>query len=166
MSDWVLPDEILAEAPSHTPLPHELADLELLLYGAYAPLRGFMGEAEARAVTRTGVLPDGTAWPVPVTLDVPIATSVPLGISGEPVYRVADAVEAIYTFSSPLPAAPPGLGGSELRLSVGPAVAAIWPRPTGVPGLVVSRAVAPNPCSSNTAGAPGGPSTSRTSRCP
>jgi hypothetical protein len=81
-------------------------------------------------------------------LDVPIATSVPLGISGEPVYRVADAVEAIYTFSSALPAAPPGLGGSELRFSVGPAVAAIWPRPTGVPGLVVSRAVAPTAVSS------------------
>jgi sulfate adenylyltransferase len=75
MSDWVLPDEILAEAPSHTPLPHELADLELLLFGAYAPLRGFMGEAEARAVTRTGMLADGSAWPVPVTLDVPIATA-------------------------------------------------------------------------------------------
>nr|BFF27628.1 hypothetical protein GCM10025732_55930 [Glycomyces mayteni] len=32
-----------------------------------------MGEAEARSVTRTGTLPDGTAWPVPVTLDVPVA---------------------------------------------------------------------------------------------
>ncbi|THV41090.1 adenylyl-sulfate kinase [Glycomyces buryatensis] len=72
MSDWVLPDEVLSEAPSHTPLPHELADLELLLYGAYSPLRGFMSEAEARSVTLTGVLPNGTAWPVPVTLDVPI----------------------------------------------------------------------------------------------
>lgn len=72
MSDWVLPDEVLAEAPSHTPLPHELADLELLLYGAYDPLQGFMSEAEARHVTRTGTLSDGTAWPVPVTLDVPV----------------------------------------------------------------------------------------------
>ncbi|WP_100446501.1 adenylyl-sulfate kinase [Glycomyces xiaoerkulensis] len=71
MSDWVLPDEVLAEAPSHTPLPHELADLELLLCGAYAPLSGFMSEAESRRVARSGTLPDGTAWPVPVTLDVP-----------------------------------------------------------------------------------------------
>ena len=75
MSDWVLPDEVLAEAPSHTPLPHELADLELLLYGAYTPLEGFMSEAEARHVTRTGTLTDGTAWPVPVTLDVPVAVA-------------------------------------------------------------------------------------------
>src|SRR5690606_29494074 len=70
---------VLAEAPSHTPLPHELADLELLLYGAYAPLCGFMSEAEARHVTQTGMLPDGTAWPVPVTLDVPVARAEELG---------------------------------------------------------------------------------------
>lgn len=30
---WVLPDEVLRDAPAYTPRPHELADLELLLSG-------------------------------------------------------------------------------------------------------------------------------------
>lgn len=75
MSDWVLPDEILSEAPSHTPLPHELADLELLLCGAYLPLTGFMSAQEARQVSDTGLLLDGSSWPAPVTLDIPAAVA-------------------------------------------------------------------------------------------
>ena len=49
----------------------QLGDLELLTSGAFAPLRGFMDAAEVAAVTERGTLPDGTPWPVPVTLDVP-----------------------------------------------------------------------------------------------
>jgi sulfate adenylyltransferase len=68
---WVLPDEVLRDAPSYAPRPHELADLELLLLGAYAPLTGFLGSADLASLTRTGRLADGTAWPVPVTLELP-----------------------------------------------------------------------------------------------
>ena len=68
---WVLPDELLRDAPAYTPRPHELADLELLLSGAYAPLTGFMGRADLAAVARRGRLADDTPWPVPVTLQVP-----------------------------------------------------------------------------------------------
>ena len=71
MSDWVLPDEVLADAPAYTPRPHELADLELLLSGAYEPLSRFMNRAEVAEVEVTGTLPDGSAWPTPVTLIVP-----------------------------------------------------------------------------------------------
>ncbi|WP_422673558.1 adenylyl-sulfate kinase [Bailinhaonella thermotolerans] len=49
----------------------ELADLELLLSGAFAPLTGFMGAADVESVTARGRLADGTPWPVPVTLTVP-----------------------------------------------------------------------------------------------
>jgi sulfate adenylyltransferase len=68
---WVLPEDVLRDAPTYTPRPHELADLELIMSGAYAPLTGFLGRADLASLARTGRLADGTSWPVPVTLDVP-----------------------------------------------------------------------------------------------
>ncbi|HEY0698768.1 MAG TPA: adenylyl-sulfate kinase [Micromonospora sp.] len=68
---WVVPDEVLREAPTYTPRPYELADLELLLIGAYAPLTGFLGRADLASLARRGRLSDGTSWSVPVTLHVP-----------------------------------------------------------------------------------------------
>ncbi|MCM0674730.1 adenylyl-sulfate kinase [Micromonospora phytophila] len=70
---WVLPDEVLRDAPAYTPRPGELADLELLLTGAYAPLAGFMTRADLVSVSRRGRLADGSSWPVAVTLQVPAA---------------------------------------------------------------------------------------------
>jgi sulfate adenylyltransferase len=70
---WLLPDEVLRDAPTYTPRPHELADLELLLSDAYAPLDGFLGRADLVNLARTGRLLDGTPWPVPVTLEVPLS---------------------------------------------------------------------------------------------
>jgi sulfate adenylyltransferase len=70
---WVLPEEVLRDAPTYTPRPHELADLELLLTDAYAPLTGFVGQADLASLARTGRLANGTSWPVPVTLQVPVA---------------------------------------------------------------------------------------------
>ena len=71
MNGSVLPEDVLRDAPSYTPRPHELADLELLLSGAYAPLAGFLGRADLTALQRRGRLADGVPWPVPVTLEVP-----------------------------------------------------------------------------------------------
>ncbi|MFB4311111.1 adenylyl-sulfate kinase [Actinomadura sp. GTD37] len=65
-----LPDT-LRDLPAWTPGPVELADLELLLAGAYPPLAGFLGSFDTAAVTAGGRLADGTPWPVPVTLTVP-----------------------------------------------------------------------------------------------
>jgi len=65
-----LPDT-LRDLPSWTPDPVELADLELLLTGAYRPLTGFLGAFDAAMVIAGGRLADGTPWPVPVTLTVP-----------------------------------------------------------------------------------------------
>ena len=56
--------------PSIDLTPRQLCDVELLLTGAFAPLRGFMGQAESEAVIRDGRLPDGVIWPSPVTLDL------------------------------------------------------------------------------------------------
>ncbi|MFC8846962.1 MULTISPECIES: adenylyl-sulfate kinase [unclassified Micromonospora] len=70
---WVLPDEVLRDAPAYTPRPGELADLELLVSGAYAPLTGFMTRADLASVSRRGRLADGAPWQVPVALQVPAA---------------------------------------------------------------------------------------------
>ena len=48
----------------------QLCDLELLLNGAYSPLVRYMGSTEYAAVCDGMRLPDGTLWPLPVTLDV------------------------------------------------------------------------------------------------
>ncbi|MEV6516834.1 adenylyl-sulfate kinase [Micromonospora chalcea] len=68
---WLLPEDVLRDAPSYAPRPAELADLQLLLSGAYAPLTGFMSRADLTSLSRRGRLADGTSWPVPVTLQVP-----------------------------------------------------------------------------------------------
>ncbi|MGI8330600.1 adenylyl-sulfate kinase [Actinomadura scrupuli] len=65
-----IPD-VLRDLPAWTPSPAELADLELLLTGAFAPLTGFQGSLDAATVLAGGRLADGTPWPVPVTLTVP-----------------------------------------------------------------------------------------------
>ncbi|GGJ99593.1 adenylyl-sulfate kinase [Pilimelia anulata] len=74
-----LPEDVLRDSPTHTPRPAELADLELLLSGAYTPLAGFHGAADLRAVAQRGTLADGTPWPVPVTLELPTAVAEQLG---------------------------------------------------------------------------------------
>lgn len=60
-----------ASLPSWTLDESQLADLEMLLSGVFAPLTGFMTAADVSSVWESGTLADGTAWPVPVTLDVP-----------------------------------------------------------------------------------------------
>jgi sulfate adenylyltransferase len=68
---WVLPEEVLAGAPSYTPRPGELADLELLLTGAFHPLAHLPTRADLASITQRGRLADGTPWPVPIALEVP-----------------------------------------------------------------------------------------------
>nr|AIF19913.1 sulfate adenylyltransferase (met3) [uncultured marine thaumarchaeote KM3_87_H02] len=48
----------------------QICDLELLLNGAFAPLIGFMGEADYQTVLKDLRLKDGSLWPMPITLDV------------------------------------------------------------------------------------------------
>ncbi len=71
MTGWALPDAVLREAPAYAPRPRELADLELLLSGALAPVTGFPTRTELAGITQTGRLPDGTPWPTRLRLDVP-----------------------------------------------------------------------------------------------
>jgi sulfate adenylyltransferase len=50
--------------------PRQLCDLELLSTGAFSPLDRFMTRDDYESVCDSMRLPDGTLWPVPVTLDV------------------------------------------------------------------------------------------------
>ncbi|KII00552.1 adenylylsulfate kinase [Streptomonospora alba] len=70
MSDSSDRNEDEAAAQVFTPDPVSLAHLELILNGAY-PLTGFMTREEVASVAKDGRMPDGGAWPVPVTLPVP-----------------------------------------------------------------------------------------------
>ncbi|MCB2231489.1 bifunctional sulfate adenylyltransferase/adenylylsulfate kinase [bacterium] len=50
--------------------PLQVADLELLISGAYSPLDGFLSRKDYESVVNDMRLPDGTLWPIPIVLDV------------------------------------------------------------------------------------------------
>ena len=56
--------------PSWDLTPRQVCDLELLMNGGFAPLKGFLGQADYEGVLDSMHLADGTLWPIPVTLDV------------------------------------------------------------------------------------------------
>ena len=59
------------DVPTWAPGAAELAHLELLLSGGFAPLSGFLGPRDTESVLASRRLADGTPWPVPITLGVP-----------------------------------------------------------------------------------------------
>jgi sulfate adenylyltransferase len=56
--------------PSWDLTARQACDLELLMNGGFAPLTGFLNEADYTGVVETMRLADGTLWPMPITLDV------------------------------------------------------------------------------------------------
>ncbi len=50
--------------------PRQICDLELLMNGGFAPLKGFLSETDYDSVVDNLRLADGTLWPMPITLDV------------------------------------------------------------------------------------------------
>ena len=59
-----------ADLPSWDLSPRQICDLELLMNGGFAPLKGFLTEADYNGVVENMRLADGTLWPMPITLDV------------------------------------------------------------------------------------------------
>lgn len=61
--------------------PRQTADLELLGNGAFAPLAGFLGAADYRAVISGMHLASGAIWALPILLDLPeeFATQLEVG---------------------------------------------------------------------------------------
>ena len=75
--DLIINDErkdVLKDLSLHIPsiilAEHQLCDLELLMNGAFSPLRGFMTNPDYESVLDRMHLQDGTLWPIPVCLDV------------------------------------------------------------------------------------------------
>lgn len=58
--------------------PRQICDLELLLNGAFSPLRGFLCRGEYQSVCAEMRLAGGCLWPIPVVLDVPEETAAEL----------------------------------------------------------------------------------------
>ena len=56
--------------PSWDLTQRQLCDLELLLTGAFSPLKTFMSRPDYEAVRDDMRMTDGTLWPIPIALDV------------------------------------------------------------------------------------------------
>jgi len=59
----------------------QLFDLEMLMVDGFAPLRGFMNEADYKSVVSDMRLKDGTLFPLPIVLDVPDSAEFAVGES-------------------------------------------------------------------------------------
>lgn len=60
----------MKDAAVHVLTQRQRCDLELLLTGAFAPLTGFLTQADWESVLQSMRLTDGTLWPIPIVLDV------------------------------------------------------------------------------------------------
>ncbi|MGH8998065.1 MAG: sulfate adenylyltransferase, partial [Acidimicrobiia bacterium] len=78
--------------PSWDLTPRQACDLELLMNGAFSPLRTFLNQADHRSVCEQMRLADGTLWPMPVTLDVPPEVASQLSDGGTLVLRDPEGV--------------------------------------------------------------------------
>jgi sulfate adenylyltransferase len=58
------------EVPDWDLTDRQICDIELLLNGAFSPLKGFMNQTDYQSVLKDMRLADGTLWPMPITLDV------------------------------------------------------------------------------------------------
>jgi len=66
-----------------------MADIENIADGVFSPLEGFLGEADLAAVVGGGRLADGTAWTIPILLDVSAADAARARDAGEVILREA-----------------------------------------------------------------------------
>ena len=73
--------------PSVTLTERQLCDLELLLNGGFSPLTGFLTRDEYHSVVSDMRMPDGTLWPMPITLDVDGDSAADVEVGGKVALR-------------------------------------------------------------------------------
>lgn len=82
-----LSNELSANPRQHlvswTLTQRQVCDLELILNEGFAPLTGFMCQADYEAVLTSMHLADGSIWPMPITLDVDQAFADSLSLGDE-----------------------------------------------------------------------------------
>ena len=118
------------------------------------------GDVQVTGDGRPHQVADASAAHDATGLEVPEVVQLPRGVSGAPAYQVVGELSAVFTFSAdkaaqaaaangePLPPVPAGLDGSRVRLLAGPGVAELWSQSSGLPTLLVGRAIAPTAFSS------------------
>lgn len=60
-------------------IPRQICDLECLLNGAFQPLQGFCTKEQYESILKDRRLPDGSVWPMPITLDVDSSSGIAEG---------------------------------------------------------------------------------------
>ncbi len=61
---------LLINYESWTLTERQICDLELILNGAFSPVKGFLNKKDYESVIKDMRLGDGTLWPMPITLDI------------------------------------------------------------------------------------------------
>ena len=84
--------EKIKDMPSVDLSARQLCDLELLMNGGFAPLTGFLGEADYSGVVENMRLASGALWPIPITLDVTEKVSETLTLGEQIVLRDPEGV--------------------------------------------------------------------------
>lgn len=69
-SEWISFIDRIESFPSITISSRGWSDIALLAQGAYAPLRGFVGETDYRSIVATGHLSNGVPFEIPLILPV------------------------------------------------------------------------------------------------
>ncbi len=72
--------------------PRQVSDLELLLNGGFAPLTGFLGQADYHRVLTEMRLTDGSPWPIPINLDVSADFADRIALGGQVALRDPEGV--------------------------------------------------------------------------
>lgn len=78
------------QLPSLTLSQRQLCDVELILNGGFAPLNGFMNQADYESVLTHMRLANGSLWPMPINLDVDTAFAESLKSGDEMALRDAE----------------------------------------------------------------------------